>query len=554
MRLVSSAGRRRALAPLVALVITLLMATAVSAGDPAQTDDGWFTLPVVVERGATAGDPASSGFFGWQQPSTTPTQPADHCTDVRFAEVPASEVGLVKTDADLISEGNGSRLCIFFNTRWDSYEAWVLDAHTLDEFRAVKRQLQPLLGRIDLDSCRVAFWSSLDERVRREITLNDRMDAGKPCEPQVIDHGARSAGRREEVRQSVAASATTAEQTFGWSLTWPLRVHLYDNQDDFVGGFRREGGEEDIDARALQGVRGATGVLANGQFGYLINIGSFPEMMDLRMLVAHEYAHVAQAGLLGDPDMLPFFAVEGGAEYFASLVVGPEQRDLAGRFREASGDERTDNAVPLRDIVEQPSSRDARRVAASYSRGYAAMRLLASRWGIASFTQLHRENINGSPSQFLERLARLTGLSLDAFDAELRTYLLAEAAKPAVVGRATYPASSRLIEIATGRLVESGRVEEVERFSRSDSAVVVVFAFECLSSPVRGEVRLIAPGGRPFTSFGGASGPGCDEGAGVQLELDRMYPGGSARSLLGTWTAEIYTDGTLQGTITFVVE
>jgi hypothetical protein len=82
----------------------------------------------------------------------------------------------------------------------------------------------------------------------------------------------------------------------------------------------------------------------------------------------------------------------------------------------------------------------------------------------------------------------------------------------------------------------------------------VLFAWECLNVPIRGEVRIIAPDGRQFTSFGGTSGPGCDETAGISLPLDVPIGGYAARALPGIWTAEIYADGTLQGAITFILE
>jgi hypothetical protein len=53
------------------------------------------------------------------------------------------------------------------------------------------------------------------------------------------------------------------------------------------------------------------------------------------------------------------------------------------------------------------------------------MRFLTDRWGRDAFTQLHRENVGGTPQRFTQNLTQLTGMSLDEFDRELRKWLLA---------------------------------------------------------------------------------------------------------------------------------
>jgi hypothetical protein len=272
------------------------------------------------------------------------------------------------------------------------------------------------------------------------------------------------------------------------------------------------------------------------------------------MLVAHEFAHVAQAGLLGHPDFLPFFAIEGGAEYFASLVVGPEQKNLAGRFREAVADERAGRTVPLRELIAEPREDDRARVAASYARGYAAMRFLTARWGTESFTRLHRDNVDGDPERFLGAMARLTGLSLDDFDRELAAYLIAQTSTTATVGRATLAPNSMLADLVTARPLGATNAEPVDRFARSDAAVLILFTWECLPRAIRGEARVIAPDGGLFTTFSGTSGPGCDVDNYIELRLDREINGRAPRSLPGTWRVEIYADGVLQGSVAFDVE
>jgi hypothetical protein len=260
--------------------------------------------------------------------------------------------------------------------------------------------------------------------LQRQITLQDRNDTGYYCTPEVIGHGPNSEQRVDEVHASADASVLTAESAFGWPFTWPVRVHLYDNHEDFVNGKRIEGGDERANNQTMEFTFGTTTLLDNGMVGILVDTSRFPEASDLRMLLAHEFAHVAQAGMIGDTSMLPFFVAEGGAEYVASLVVGQDQRDLADRFHTAVVEESRGEAVPLRQLIDKPSASDLKLTSAAYSRGYAAMRFLVERWGQDSFTRLHQENVGGTPQRFTQNLARLTGMSLDQFDRELRKWLL----------------------------------------------------------------------------------------------------------------------------------
>jgi hypothetical protein len=547
-----SSGRRLP-ALIIALFLAALISTTVQADEPETFRGEWTRLrPDVSYNDAPTGSHVRS-LLSWREKEAFTAQVAETCDDIEFTDVPAGRVILVATDANLLAESDGSRLCLFFDTRWKSYSAWTLRARTIEEFRRTKQQLQPIIGAADIDPCDIAFWTSFDQRLRREIDLRDRYDAGRSCPAEIVTHGPAGEQRRREIESTIAQASDTAKRLFAWELSWPVRVHIYDNLDAYVTGNREEGGDESASRASLEDVPGITGApLASGGFGQLVNLEELRDPADLRRVLTHEYAHLVQAGVLGDPDDLPFFVVEGGAEYFASLVVGAEHAGLVRRFREAMSDERTNQAVPLREIVRVPD--DENRTNASYSRGYAAMRYLVAEWGQESFVRLHRENIGGTPERFIEAMSRLTGKSLDGFDAELRRFLLSEAAKPATVGRSTFPANSRLIDMTTAFVTSDRTLEIRERFTRSQDSVRVLFAWECLNVPIRGEVRVIAPDGRPFSSFGGTSGPGCDEAAGISLPLDVPIGSYSARMLSGTWTAEIYADGTLQGVITFVVE
>jgi len=256
------------------------------------------------------------------------------------------------------------------------------------------------------------------------LTLRDRNDAARYCAPEVIGHGPNSGRRVAEVNASADASVLAAESAFGWPFTLPVRIHLYDSHDDFINGKRIEGGDEREASQSLEFSYGLTTVLDNGMVGILIDTSRFQDPVSLRMLLAHEFAHVAQAGLLNGTGSLPFFVIEGGAEYVASLVVGRDQPDLAARFQTAIADESRGEATPLSDLIARPDSSDIAIMSAAYSRGYAAMRFLTERWGLDSFTRLHRENVGGTPRRFIENLARVTALTLDEFDQELRLWLL----------------------------------------------------------------------------------------------------------------------------------
>lgn len=544
---------RRLSALIIALLLAVLVSTTVQADEPERISGEWTPLrPAISYNDSAAGSHVRS-LLSWREKEAFTAQPAETCEDIAFTDVPAGRVILVATDADFLSESDGSRLCLYYDTRWKSYSAWTLRVRTIEEFRRTKQQLQPIIGAAGINPCDIAFWTSIDQRLRRDIDLRDRYDAGRLCPATIVTHGPAGEQRRREIESTIAQSSDTAKRLFNWELSWPVRVQIYDSLDAYVAGNREEGGDDSASRESLADVPGITGApMANGGFGQLINLEGLRDSADLRRVIAHEYAHIVQAGVLGDPDDLPFFVVEGGAEYFASLVVGPDHVGLVRRFREAMSDERTNQAVPLREIVRVPN--DENHLIASYSRGYAAMRYLVAEWGQDSFVRLHKENAGGTPERFIEAMNRLTGKSLDGFDAELRRFLLSEAARPATVGRNTFSANSRLVDMTTAYVAPDRRLEIRERFTRSQDALRLLFAWECLAAPIRGEVRIFAPDGRMFASFTGTSGPGCDESAGVSLPLDVPVGGFTARMLPGTWRAEIYAEGALQGAITFVVE
>jgi hypothetical protein len=397
------------------LTATLAFAPTARADEPAPP---WGTIGTVSHRDLDA----------WRSKAAGQAQPAADCWSLAFSDVEASRLQLVLTDADMLAGGDGTRACVFHDARWSSYGVILINQQSIGEFRRTKSQLQPLIVEAEVDPCQIAFWTTPVPVVQQQMTLNDRNDAARYCAPEVISHGPNSERRVDEVRASADASVIAAESAFGWPFTWPVRVHLYDTHEDFVNGKRIEGGDDRAFSQSLEFSFGVTTVLANGMVGILIDVSRFPEPIDLRMLLAHELAHVAQAGLLGHTNLLPFFVIEGGAEYVASLVVGQDQRDLADRLHTAVTDESRGTAMTLRDLIARPPNSDLALTSAAYSRGYAAMRFLSERWGLDSFTRLHQENVGGSPATFIENLARATSMSLDEFERELRAWLLRQAA------------------------------------------------------------------------------------------------------------------------------
>lgn len=402
---------------LPAVAVALLVALAIPA--TARADE-----PIPQDGGIT--NVTLQDLDGWQNAPYSQMQPARSCDALTVEPEEPDRFQLILTDADLIAEGDGSRLCLFFDSRWGSYAAVLLNQRTIDEFRRTKADLLPLVTEAGIDPCAIAIWTAPESAIQARSTRADRNGTAYICSPLIYSHGRVSDGTAAEAQASFEVSIRAAEEVFGWQLTMPIRVHLYDSHEALVEGKREEGGDDRAATRNYDSVYGITTLLDNGMVGILVDASNFPDPNDLRMLIAHEYAHIAQAGLLGNPNVLPFFVAEGGAEYFASLVIGADQRYLSERFWSAVADERAGEAVPLRELVDTPDDDDRRRALAAYSRGYAAMRFLTENWGRDSFTQLHQANIGGTPQRFIDNLTRLTGLSLDAFDRELRRWLLAQ--------------------------------------------------------------------------------------------------------------------------------
>lgn len=468
------------------------------------------------------------------------------CSDVPsiFRNLDLPDLGFVLSDADL-QAGDGSRLCVFRDEPAQRYAAFFINQRSADELRADKATLLPLLADAGVDPCQVAFWSPTDADVFKQTDGNDWHDAGRVCEPQIFTHGPKSEARAGQLRASLAAARTKAEELFGWSLTWPLEIHAWDDHDSFTGGAVEAG----VPAGRVGKESGIAYVSSARMPVILLDLSKFPGPTDMQVLVAHEYAHIVQHGVTGCTCTLPFFSAEGGADFFASLIAGPAQGQLAAEFQEAKEQVRAGTATPLGRLMDKSSNDQA------YSRGYAAMQFLADRWGADAYTRLYLDNRGGSPRGYLDNLARITGLDLDTFDAALSEYLRTQPGFAPPAGPATtLPAGSRLLRLFTSRHSDENADDEATRFTRADGTVWVRLDWDCIDDRTPVEIYIFQPSGERFARYGGDLRPGCRTRTGLEFGLDDGRGGKTARAFPGRWKAEVYLAGVLQGAVTFTIE
>lgn len=322
---------------------------------------------------------------------------------------------LVLTDAQMFAGSPGNRVCVFWDRLWRVYGVYPLNHRSLDEFRETKSAILPRMEEAGIDVCRIAYFQPVG---RGATNQNLWHDVGRRCEAEIVAHGSRSERRLDEVRVSLAAAQARTEELLGWPLSWPLRIHVYDNKDDYVEGIRVDAGANVPEYKAKQSA-GMAITQPDRITAIALDISGFPTQDDMTELVAHEYHHIAQNAVLGASSTLPYFVKEGGAEYFASLVVGADQRGLRILFQKAVDDERAKKAKPLSMLIMDFGAVSPE----AYSRGYAAMRFLVARWGEEAFLQLYMDNIDGTANQYLLNMTRVTNMTLDEFDRELNAWL-----------------------------------------------------------------------------------------------------------------------------------
>jgi hypothetical protein len=372
---------------------------------------GLALVPLLMRSGAQAAGRDTAAGEAAVQAQRAPWQTCD-TLQPQVLRGGFNDPSLALTDADMIAGSSGQRLCVFWDRLWDVYAVYPINIRTLDEFRLVKDEMTPLLEGAGVDLCRIAYW----QPPARTTNFNYFHEVGRACRPEFIAHSGGAESRLDEVRAALERARTATDRVFGWSPSWPVRIHVYDNQAAYVEGVRVDAGAASAEVRAKT-TAGMAITQSDRITAILVNIAGFTTADDLTALMAHEYHHITQSGLLGSTSVLPTFVTEGGAEYFGSLVVGPDQPHLADRFQAAVDKERSGRAIALSRLIRAGATAD------TYERGYAAMRFLAERWGADRFAQLYMENIDGTPDQYLLQLSRLTEMTLDEFDRELNAWL-----------------------------------------------------------------------------------------------------------------------------------
>ena len=323
----------------------------------------------------------------------------------------------ILSDADLVPGNAGLRFCLFWDQLAEAYSAWPINQRSAEEFRTTKAEVLPLLADAGIDLCQIGFFSPLTFALAKATTPADWHDVGRDCETQLYAHGPLAEQRLDEVRQALAASRAKAVELFGWSSTWPLRIFIYDEERSYGEGIRADGRYP----RGESLSRRTAGVaIFNSDFMTVVTIDiaklKRPEL--LTWAIAHEYFHVVQAGILGDAHFLPEFASEGGADYFASLVLGPESREAALVFQIAVEEAHAGKSSPLSRHVRAGTGH-----ADAYLRGFVAFRYLAERWGSDAWIQLMWDNVHGSPNNYLLNMSRLTSMTVDEFDRDMNEWL-----------------------------------------------------------------------------------------------------------------------------------
>lgn len=323
---------------------------------------------------------------------------------------------LVLTDAGLLAGSSGQRLCIFWDNLADSYAIYSINNRNGAHFRETKAELLPLVIAAGVDPCQIAYWSPTVSTVQRATHFGDWHDVGTVCEPVIKGYGPKSEARVDEVRAAIDRSRTKAEELFGWSLTWPIRVYLYDTEDRYRDGVLADG------RLSAAGVDKRTAGVAITHADYFtvvaIDLSKVEKPEHLATIVAHEFGHVAQSGVLGCTCFLPSWAVEGGADFFASLVE-PDSMWLKIRFQLAVEEIHAAKYTPLSRLARNTNYPTL----AAYTRGHAAYRYLEHRWGEGVYARLYLENAGGTPDLFLRNMSQLTGLTIDEFDRDMNEWL-----------------------------------------------------------------------------------------------------------------------------------
>lgn len=494
-------------------------------------------VPSSVEA-APPGDSARAPALGQRLPRT--------CEELQplLRQVELADTSLVTAVPE--PGGAGARACVFLDRQTEQPHAWLLTPATVDQFRAVKGDVAGLLAERGVDPCALMFWSSVSNAVQSGLNFADAHDAGRACDPVVEARGSRGEAQAAVVRAALADAMRAADEQFGWRLTWPLQVQVWDDDT----GIRNRGQVTMPEAINAAGEAGVTSVGTYSRTRILLDLSKIDTEEELRAVVVHEYGHIVQHGITGCTCNLPFWAVEGGAEYFASLVVGPRSPALADRFQEARDRVRTSQARPLASLADQQTV-DALQ---SYSRGYAAMQFLADRWSGDAVVRLLRDNVDGSAARYQAALEATTGMSPDGFDSALNDWLAAHRGyAPAPGPNTTLLPDHRVFTLKTGNLLDDTFVEQ-SIFGPAENTVDVWSRWDCLGDEPEVQWSVFAPDGTLAARYRGQTRAGCFSSSSIRIALDDHLGSGPPRARPGTWRVEVALRGQIQGSVTFTIE
>ena len=343
-------------------------------------------------------------------------------------------------------------LCVFYYPSEDVYRGIILGIDGMEHFRAAKGAAVDRLLAGGFDVCGIATWGWWGSYAARQVTADDELALPVECHPRVVAADGGGMARLGEVQAAVARIVELTAEQMGWRPYRPMRVVVFTDPGVAVTFYRRYRGSdqsaEDAERRARGGGSWNTAYL--GPMGGVIALNLVRrdwEYLDTKL--AHEYTHYAQHGLGGSAGYFPMWFVEGQGAYQEERNGLPRVDFLSIARRE----QRAGRAYRVAELATREDwfAREARPGGgeAVYSRGYAAVRFLAERYGFGATAQLLRDNRNGSIGQFNQLLAALTGMDLDTLDAAIGAWLLggpipvtasvATSPGPAQAGVATLP-------------------------------------------------------------------------------------------------------------------
>ena len=467
--------------------------------------------------------------------------------------IPFGDPAMDRSETDLPVD-TGIPVCIFEDIKTKGPTVWLLDAPDRTAIAEQKAVLTPVLAEAGIDPCRIVYWQTVSARGMVKLDGLDHHDTLMRCEPELIAHGPESARRLEVVRAAMREAMAKGEEVFGWPGRLPLEVHVWDDNTGLRGhgvgdtALHPHGGVVHVHHERLAGIAVTSGTSMSE---IVLDLSILTTDEALRKTVAHEYGHILQFVTTGDTENTPYWAIEGGADYFAMKVVGQYNHGIVNRFQEARNDARLDRALHLGKLATQRGS-DA---LGPYVRGYAAFRFLSERWGEQWYVQLYQQNRDGSPEKYLSLLQNATGMDLDTFNRELDAWLRGQPAIAPPPGPDTnLAAGSMLVRYFTAHRPNSEEWAIQSRFTATDKTVNIVMDWDCHDGEPEAVTEIITPSGDVFARYTGRVRPGCGGLHYIALDMDMQRIGRTVRTTPGRWTARVSLNDKPQGSVTFTIE